>query len=91
MADRVSAREAASEGVSPLQGTKIVVKNLQDSVTQEDITELFSDVGPLKRAKMATAGVAEVVFVKMEDAKKAVEIYHDRLLDGKAMKCSIAR
>ncbi len=28
------------------------VSNLQDTVTQEDITELFGDVGPLKRAKL---------------------------------------
>merc|ERR1712037_932167 len=34
-------------GVSPLQGTKIVIQNLQTSVTQEDILELFGDSGDL--------------------------------------------
>ncbi len=28
------------------------VSNLQGSVTQEDITELFGDIGPLKRSKL---------------------------------------
>jgi hypothetical protein len=34
------------------QGTKVVITNLQTTVTQEDIMELFGDVGPLKRAKV---------------------------------------
>jgi RNA recognition motif. (a.k.a. RRM, RBD, or RNP domain) len=29
-----------------------VITNLQTTVTQEDIMELFGDVGPLKRAKV---------------------------------------
>jgi len=76
-------------GVSPLQGTKVVIQNLQTTVTQEDIEELFGDIGALKKAKMITPGHAEVVFVNRSDAKKAVEIYHNRQLDGKPMKCQI--
>ena len=45
-----------SSHVSPLQGAKIVVANLQTSVTQEDIIELFGDVGALKRAKIVGHG-----------------------------------
>ena len=47
---------ALSSHVSPLQGAKIVVANLQTSVTQEDIIELFGDVGALKRAKIVGHG-----------------------------------
>ena len=65
------------------------VTNLQSSVTKDDIVELFGDVGALKRAKVSTPGTAEVVFVNRSDAQKAVEIYHNRQLDGKAMKCQI--
>ena len=46
----------ATSHVSPLQGAKIVVANLQSSVTQEDIIELFGDVGALKRAKIVGHG-----------------------------------
>ena len=77
--------------VSPLNGTKVIVSNLQSSVTEEDIIELFGDIGTLKRAKVSTPGTAEVVFVKFSDAQKAVEIYHNRSLDGKAMKCNILK
>jgi len=80
---------ASVQGVSPLQGTKVVIQNLQSSVTQEDIEELFGDIGALKKAKMINPGHAEVVFVNRTDAKKAVEIYHNRQLDGKPMKCQI--
>ncbi len=85
MADRLDGGSGHSG--SPLAGTKVVVSNLQDSVTQEDIVELFGDIGALKRAKLVEPGLAEVVFVKQSDASKAVEIYHNRQLDGKPMKC----
>ena len=65
----------------------MVIQNLQTSVTQEDIEELFGDIGDLKKAKMITPG--QVVFVNRSDAKKAVEIYYNRQLDGKPMKCQI--
>ena len=35
-------------GVSPLQGCKVVITNLQTTVTQEDILELFGDIGALR-------------------------------------------
>merc|ERR1712242_142000 len=80
---------SGATGVSPLQGAKVVVSNLQSTVSQEDILELFGDVGALKRAKVSSPGSAEVVFVNRSDALKAVEIYHNRQLDGKAMKCQM--
>jgi hypothetical protein len=46
----------------------VVVTNLLPSVTQEDITELFGDVGPLKRAKVTTPGTAEIVYINYNDA-----------------------
>ena len=39
--------------------------------------------------QVKTPGSAEVVFVNRNDAKKAVEIYHNRQLDGKPMRCQI--
>jgi len=84
LGDRI---ESGATGVSPLQGAKVVVSNLQSSVSQEDILELFGDIGALKRAKVSEPGTAEVTFVNRSDALKAVEIYHNRQLDGKAMRC----
>lgn len=87
MADRFETSGGTT--VSPLQGAKVIVANLHPNVSQEDIIELFGDIGALKRAKVPKPGFAEVVFVNKADAMKAVDIYHNRQLDGKAMKCNL--
>lgn len=75
---------------SPLQGFRVLVSNLHTIVTQEDVVELFSACGALKRTKMIKPGVAEVVFVKREDAEMAVKKYNNRELDGQPMQCKMA-
>ncbi|CAG9835611.1 unnamed protein product [Diabrotica balteata] len=68
-------------------GHRIVVSNLQQTVTQDDIKELFEDIGQLLTAKLVRPGVAEVVYKNLKDAQKAVDTYHNRQLDGQPMKC----
>ncbi|KAJ8979066.1 hypothetical protein NQ317_005747 [Molorchus minor] len=68
-------------------GHRIVVSNLQPSVTQDDIKELFEDIGQLLTAKLVRPGVAEVIYKNLKDAQKAVDTYHNRQLDGQPMKC----
>lgn len=82
MADRMQQQQS-------LQGSKVVVKNLAGSVTEDDIKELFGDIGQLKRSKLFADGTAEVFYVNKADASKAIEVYHNRQLDGKAMNCTI--
>jgi len=80
----------AMANTSPFAGTKVVVSNLQSSVSQEDLSELFGDVGTLRRVKMLpTPGSAEIVFMNKEDADRAIEVYHNRQLDGQPMKCQM--
>ncbi|XP_061087706.1 polymerase delta-interacting protein 3-like [Conger conger] len=74
---------------SPLEGTKMTVNNLHPRVTEEDIVELFCVSGALKRARLVKAGVAEVVFVRKEDAVAAYKKYNHRCLDGLPMKCNL--
>lgn len=73
--------------VSP--GHRIVVSNLHSAVTQEDITELFADIGDLMVARLVRPGTAEVIYKNLADANKAVEVYHNRQLDGQPMKCML--
>jgi len=80
----------AGDKLSPLQGFRVLVSNLHCIVTQEDVVELFSACGALKRTKMIKAGSAEVVFVKREDAEMAVKKYNNRELDGQPMQCKMA-
>ncbi|KAJ1174036.1 hypothetical protein NDU88_005860 [Pleurodeles waltl] len=74
---------------SPLEGTKMTVNNLHPRVTEEDIVELFCVCGALKRARLVNPGVAEVVFVKKDDAVSAYKKYNNRCLDGQPMKCNL--
>ena len=69
-----------------ISDVKVVVSNLEESVTQEDITELFSDIGKIRSARIVSKGVAEVVFPHREHAEKAIDAYDKRLLDGSRMK-----
>ncbi|XP_077308584.1 polymerase delta-interacting protein 3 isoform X8 [Lithobates pipiens] len=74
---------------SPIEGTKMTVSNLHPRVTEEDIVELFCVCGALKRARLLSPGVAEVVFVRKEDAVGAYKKYNNRYLDGQPMKCNL--
>jgi RNA recognition motif-containing protein len=76
---------ALESATSPLQGFRTLVSNLHPDVTLDDIMELFSDVGPLKNARLVKPGVADVVFVNQHDAINAHKNYNMRELDGQPM------
>ncbi|CAN1282981.1 THO complex subunit 4A [Linum perenne] len=76
-------------------GTKLYVSNLDYGVSNEDVKELFSEVGDVKRygihydSSGRSKGTAEVVFFRRTDALSAVKRYNNVQLDGKPMKIEI--
>nr|XP_021181347.2 polymerase delta-interacting protein 3 [Helicoverpa armigera] len=66
---------------------RIIVSNLRSSVTAGDIEELFGDVGGMVESRLVRTGTAEVIYKTQEDAQKAVDLYHNRQLDGQPMNC----
>ncbi|XWS10507.1 hypothetical protein CRYUN_Cryun39dG0085300 [Craigia yunnanensis] len=83
-------------GISGVEvGTKLYVSNLDHGVTNEDIRELFSEIGELKRYAVhydkngQQSGSAEVVYLRRSDAFAALKRYNNVLLDGKPMKIEI--
>ncbi|XP_022749308.1 THO complex subunit 4D-like [Durio zibethinus] len=88
-----SLRAAGISGVEV--GTKLYVSNLDHGVSNEDIRELFSEIGELKRYAVhydkngQPSGSAEVVYLRRSDAFAALKRYNNVLLDGKPMKIEI--
>ncbi|XP_062195375.1 THO complex subunit 4D-like isoform X2 [Phragmites australis] len=76
-------------------GTKLYISNLDYGVSNEDIKELFSEFGHLKRFAVhydgygRPNGTAEVVFTRRSDAIASLKRYNNVLLDGKAMKIEV--
>ncbi|RAL53030.1 hypothetical protein DM860_016265 [Cuscuta australis] len=73
-------------------GSKLFVSNLDVQVSNDDIRELFSEMGELIRYAIhfdkygRTSGSAEVVFARRNDALKALKKYNNVMLDGRPMK-----
>ncbi|KAK8683519.1 hypothetical protein V6N13_039578 [Hibiscus sabdariffa] len=98
--DMYSSKGAAFQGqagpASAIEtGTKLYISNLDYGVSNDDIKELFSEVGDLKRYAIhydwtgRSKGTAEVVFSRKADAMAAVKRYNNVQLDGKPMKIEI--
>ncbi|CAF3822612.1 unnamed protein product [Rotaria sordida] len=67
----------------------ILVTNLQPSVTEEDVIELFSEIGRINEITTLSQGCVQIIYTKREHAEQAVTKYHNRLLDGQFMYVSL--
>ncbi|KAI9494620.1 hypothetical protein BDB00DRAFT_817553 [Zychaea mexicana] len=75
---------------------QLVVSNLHYNVTENDLYELFGQMGKLKRAYLhlapsgGSSGVADIVYMHPQDAERASASYNNVELDGRPMRISFA-
>lgn len=81
--------DSTLSNVSPIEGTKLQVFNLHPVVSEDDILELFSVLGAVRRARLVKPGEAEVVYIKSDNAFAAYKKYNNRDLDGQPMQIKI--
>ncbi|KAL7031748.1 hypothetical protein ACKWTF_007117 [Chironomus riparius] len=74
---------------SLIKGHRIIVNNLDQTVTEGEMRELFSDIGEVVSAKIIKPGTAEIIYRHVGDDERAHEAYHNRILDGRPMKIAL--
>ncbi|KAJ3412177.1 ATP binding domain 4 [Chytridiales sp. JEL 0842] len=95
-----SAPYAANGGARPAaaaasSANKLIVSNLAPSVTQSDLKELMSGIGPVKSVAVnydstgRSLGTATVIFRNGADGSRAVTEFNSRTLDGRPMRIEL--
>jgi len=89
-------RNRLGSGAGAATPAKVQVSNLEHSVTQDDLEELFATVGELQKVVLKydrsgrSNGIADVFFARKADAMKAVKEYNGVSIDGKPMALALA-
>jgi len=76
-------------------GTKVAVDNLEYSVSEDNLQEIFEALGQLKGVSVhydksgRSEGTGEITFVRRADAQAAIRQYNGVEIDGKAVRLSL--
>jgi len=85
------------EHMNKYQGVNLYVKNLEDTVTDDEIRELFAPCGNITSARIMkdqqskSRGFGFVCFSHTEEATKAVTEFNNKLVKGKPIYVALAQ
>lgn len=90
---------APAGGNAESEGRKLYVGNLPYAVGNDDLGQLFMDAGQVEEAIVITdkfrgnrsKGFGFVTMATVEDARKAVEMFHEKEIEGRALVVNVAR
>eukprot|EP00698_Gefionella_okellyi_P005853 TRINITY_DN15290_c0_g1_i1.p1 TRINITY_DN15290_c0_g1~~TRINITY_DN15290_c0_g1_i1.p1 ORF type:complete len:238 (-),score=37.78 TRINITY_DN15290_c0_g1_i1:227-940(-) len=101
--DEGESRRVAKKGLASRVGAggaavsaKMQVANLDYNVSNEDLKELFSEFGEVKKVNIhfdragRSNGTADVIFARKTDASRAVAKYNGVELDGRPLQLQLA-
>jgi len=75
--------------MGPAVPTNVIVTNLNPSISQADMEELFADAGPVASVQMINESTSLITFYDPKSAVNAVHKYNNRLLDGLPMQVTV--
>lgn len=81
----------------PNKFTNVFIKNLDEGVSEAELTSMFEKFGPLRNCVIMKDGASKskgfgfVNFENFEDAKKAVDEMNDKEINGKKLFCGRAQ
>lgn len=77
---------------------KVYVGNLSYNLTSEQLGQLFAEAGEVSEATVITdkysgrsKGFGFVEFASEADAQKAIEMFHDKEVEGRKLVVNVAR
>ena len=83
---------------SSVESSRIYVGNLSYDVTEQDLKELFKGIGSVRNVEVVydrkthrSKGFGFVEMIRVDEAKRAVEILHDQFFMGREMVVSGAK
>ncbi|KAJ1969117.1 RNA-binding RNA annealing protein [Dispira parvispora] len=97
MAPMMGVQPGLDMGLRGNTDNKIMVSNLAYKVTRDDLFELFSQIGPVRKVTVncnedgRSLGTATVSFKRASDPARAVSTYDQVTLDGRPMAIGIVQ
>lgn len=91
-------RERREPSLADVESTRLYIGNLSYDASESDIEELFKGVGPVRRVEIVynkhthkSKGYGFVEMLRIDEAKRAVEVLHDQHFMGRQLIVSGAK